>query len=137
MLVGNMRGIFGTRRASRRWISAIALFAFLFAQMSLAAYTCPNPNGIERSAATAEQAKVPCADTDVQQPTMCHEHCKDQAGVDQVQLPGMPSTMAMAPILVIPLFDAHSSIAPVSSAGPDSARVTEPPPSIRFCVFRT
>ena len=72
----------------------------------------------------------------MQQPSVCHEHCKDQAGVDQVQLPGVPSSTVMASNLVVPLFDAHRATAPVSWAGPDPARVTRPPPSILFCVFR-
>ena len=138
MLVASMGGFLGMKRFRTRLIVAFAVFALLFAQIGLAAYACPNLSralgaGTETA---AEQLGVPCADMDSQQPAVCHEHCKDQAGVDQVQLPGVPS-MAMASSLVLPLFDAHRAAVPASCAGPDPARVTGPPPSILFCVFRT
>jgi|KBSMisStaDraftv2_1062788.scaffolds.fasta_scaffold1044864_2 hypothetical protein len=131
-----MSRIFGTERASRKWISAVALFACLFAQISLAGYVCPSLSESVRSA-VSDQAKVPCAEMDPQQPSVCHEHCKDQVALDHVQLLGVPSPMAMAPSLVIPHFDAHRAVLPASSAGPDPTRVTRPPSSILFCVFRT
>jgi hypothetical protein len=137
MLVCDMYRIFGTKRVSRRWISAVGLFAFLFAQLSLAGYACPRLGEIEGTGVVMDHAKAPCAETDLRQPLMCHEHCKDQAGIDHVQLPFVPSAMAMAHSLVIPLFDTHHAVIPASCAGPDPDRVTGPPPSILFCVFRS
>jgi len=125
-------------RIKRVWIRrvcAVSVFAFLLAQISLTVYACPGLSKI--AGAAAERASMPCADMDPQQPSVCHEHCKDQAGVDHVQLPGVPPAMAMAHALVTPLIDAHRAVMPASCAGPDPARVTGPPPSILFCVFRT
>lgn len=125
-------------RIKRVWIrrlSTVSLFAFLLAQISLTVYTCPGLSKI--AGAATERASMPCADMDPQQPWVCHEHCKDQAGVDHTHVPGVPSAMAMPHSLVIPLFDAHRAVLPASCAGPDPARVTAPPPSILFCVFRT
>lgn len=136
-LICNMCRIVRTARVSRKWISAIGLFAFLFAQISLAGYVCPGLSEGKHTGARTEQAMGPCAEMDAQQPSVCHEHCKDQAGVDHVPLPGVPSSMAMAPSLVIAHFDAHRAVLPTSCAGPDPTRVTRPPSSILFCVFRT
>ena len=136
-LVRDMSRIFGTARVSRRWISAVGLFAFLFAQISLAGYVCPGLSEGVHAGALSDHAQVPCAEMDPQQPAPCHEHCKDQAGVDHVQFPGVPSSTGMAHILVVPLFDANHATLSASCSGPDPTRVTRPPCSILFCVFRT
>lgn len=139
MLVAVMAAFLGMKRVQIKVVGAVAIFALLFAQIGLAAYACPNlSRGPGAGTGTAaERLGVPCADMDSQQPAVCHEHCKDQAGADQVQLPGVPSSMTMASSLVLPLFDAHRAAVPSNCAGPDPARVTGPPPSILFCVFRT
>ena len=131
-----MTACLGMKRVQIKLVGALAVFALLFAQIGLAAYACPN---LSRGPGAGNEtaAELPCADMDSQQPAVCHEHCKDQAGLDQVQPAGVPSSMAMASSLVLPLFDAHRATIPASCAGPDPARVTAPPPSILFCVFRT
>jgi hypothetical protein len=83
-----------------------------------------------------QPADVPCDKMDMQQPSICHEHCKDQTGADRVQLPGVPAATVLASNLAVPIFDTHDASAPTSFDGPDPARVTRPPPSILFCVFR-
>jgi hypothetical protein len=136
ILLHVMCRMFETERTSRKLISAVALFACLFAQISLAGYVCPSLSESARGA-VSDQAKTPCTELDPQQPSLCHEHCKDQAGVDHVQFPGVPSSMGMAHVLVVPQFDVHQSILSASCSGPDPTRVTKPPSSILFCVFRT
>jgi hypothetical protein len=130
-------------RIKRVWlkrISAVSAAALLLAQISLAAYACPKLSTLAApGTSTASQTAgtgVPCDEMDMQQPSVCHEHCKDQTGADRVQLPGVPPATVLADNLVVPIFDARRASAPTSFDGPDPARVTRPPPSILFCVFR-
>jgi len=121
------------KRVWLRRISALAAMALLFAQISVAAYACPalTKNAGAGASATAEQ---PDADRGAQHPSLCHEHCKAQVGVDHVQVVGVPPAMPSG--LVLPVLDVHQALLRVTYVAPDLARVSHPPCSILFCVFR-
>jgi len=125
-----------TRRVWRRRISALAAMTLLFAQISVAAYACPDLSKSAGAGASmmAEQSQQPDAGHDAQHPSLCHEHCKAQVSVDHVQVAGVPP--AMPNELVLPVVDAHHALLQVTYAEPDPTRVNSPPCSILFCVFR-
>ncbi|MEO8628562.1 MAG: hypothetical protein ABI612_10745 [Betaproteobacteria bacterium] len=122
------------KRVQRAWISAISMFVLLFAQLSVAVYACPAGNKLNAIGAAAAHAVTPCADVDPQRTALCKEHCKGQTAVDHVQLPGVPPAVDTG--ITLQLVDIYRVIAP-RVARIDLTRVTEPPPAIRFCVFRT
>ena len=127
---------FRIKRFWLRRLSAVSAVVLLLAQISLAAYACPKLSEIPGAGAVAQAADVPCDEMDMQQPSVCHEHCKDQASADRVQLPGVAPAMVMANNLTVPIFDTQRASAPTNHAEPDLTRVTRPPPSVLFCVFR-
>jgi len=116
-------------------MSALAL---LLAQISVAAYACPKLSVIsgESTITMAQSADVPCDDMDMQQPSVCYEHCKDQVGLDRIQLPSVPPATLLASNLVVPLLGPHRATAATNWVAHDLTRVTRPPPSVLFCVFR-
>jgi hypothetical protein len=127
---------FKMKRVWLRRISWLAAMALLFAQISVAAYACPHLDkgpGAGGSA-MAEQGQQTDGGRDAQQPSLCHEHCKAQVGADHVQMMAVPPATPSG--LVLPVVDAHHAILRVTYAEPDPARITGPPCSILFCVFR-
>jgi len=124
------------KRVWLRRISALAAMALLFAQLSVAAYACPDLGEGPAAAASmvAEQGQQPDAGRDTQHRSLCHEHCKAQPSVDQIEMVGVPPAMPSG--LVLSVADAHRPPLRVTYAEPDPARVNGPPCSILFCVFR-
>jgi hypothetical protein len=123
-------------RGSIRRISAISLVALVFAQLTLAAYACPDLGTASgHGVAVGTQGTEPCAERDPAQPSMCHEHCKNQAALDHVELPGV-APVAPA-ILVLPRFDSVAASLSFRLSELTRARPTGPPPTLLFCVFLT
>ena len=136
MLTVRMSTSFKMKRAWLRRISALAAVALLFAQISVAAYACPDLTKSARAGAStmAEQGQQSDAGRDAQHPPLCHEHCKPQVSVDHVQIVGVPPAPPSG--LVLSVVDTHHALLRVTYAEPDPARVNSPPCSILFCVFR-
>ena len=125
------------KRVRLRLISAVAAMALLFAQISVAAYACPDlGQGARAGTRTmAERGQQADAGRDAQHPSLCHEHCKAQVSVDHVQVTGVPPAMPSG--LVLPVVDVHHALLRATHAEPNPARVNGPPRSILFCVSRT
>lgn len=136
ILTVRMSRSFKMKRAWLRRISALAAMALLFAQVSVAAYTCPDLTKSAAAGASSmtEQGRQPDAGRDTQRSSLCHEHCKAQVSVDHVQVVGVPPAMPSGLVLSMP--DVHHALLRVTYAAPDPARVNHPPCSILFCVFR-
>ena len=137
ILDASMSASFKMKRVWLRSISALAAMALLFAQISVAAYACPDLGQGPRAGASAlsERGQPPDVGRDAQHPSLCHEHCKAQVSVDHVQIIGVPPAMPSA--FVLPVVDAHHALLRARYAEPDRARVNGPPRSILFCVSRT
>jgi len=127
---------FRIKRFWLRRLSAVSAVVLLLAQISLAVYACPKLSEIPGAGAVAQAADVPCDEMDMQQPSVCHEHCKDQTGADRVQQPGVPPATVLANNLAVSIFDSWHTNGPVSWDDPALNRTTRPPPSVLFCVFR-
>ena len=126
-------------RMKRVWlqrISALAATVLLFAQISVAAYACPDLSKSAGAGASTmvDHAQQPDAGRDTQRPSLCHEHCKAQVSVDHVQVVGVPPAPPSG--LVLSMVDVHHAVLEVTYFEPDPARVNAPPCSILFCVFR-
>ena len=129
-----MRTPFRIKRVWLRWISATSVVLFLFAQLTVAAYACPAFSKLSTAGAMVGSMVKPCPDTDPQRTSLCKEHCKGQTAIDHVGLPDVPPAIDTG--ITLPFLDVYPVIADAVVRF-DLTRVTEPPPSIRFCVFRT
>jgi hypothetical protein len=136
MLSVRMSTSLNKKRVWLRRISALAVTALLFAQISVAAYACPTPGKSPGTDASAmlEHGRQPDAGRDAQRPSLCHEHCKAQVSMDHVQVVGVPPAPPSG--LVLAVVDVHHALLEVTYFEPDPARVNAPPCSILFCVFR-
>jgi len=124
------------KRFQVRWVSVLVAMTLVFAQIGVAAYACPhlgNSPGFAPSA-IAEQSEQPGAGRDAQRPAFCHEHCKAQASVDQIQVAGVPPAPPSG--LVLPAVNVHQALLRAAYVEPDPTRVNRPPSSILFRVFR-
>ena len=110
---------------------AIALFALLFAQFSVAAYACPS--------AVPVQEMTDCAgmmsQLDEAAPNLCAEHCHYGEQSDQPRTPAAPTasmvslyTVPLAPVLTEP------NLRDVMASGLLAAH--PPPHTILHCCFR-
>lgn len=128
---------FKMKRAWRRWISAVAAVVLLFAQLSIAAYACPNFGNAPRAGAStvAERGDQPRTGLDPEHPSVCHEHCKAQVSAEHAPIIGVPPAMPSGLLVVV--VDVHHFLTRARYAAPDPAQANGPPRSILFCVFRT
>jgi hypothetical protein len=99
----------------------------------VAAYACPALSTLTGGQTVGERSVKPCADMDAKQTSLCKEHCKGQSAIDKVKMPitspAVPSAWTLAA--------ADRSFATPAPIAPfDPTRITDPPLSIRFCVFR-
>jgi hypothetical protein len=130
--------LFRMKRAWRRGISASAALALLCAQLSLAAYACPDLS--TTSGVGAITMTVHCAQggsvLDPRHPAVCHEQCKPQVNVDY-RLQGPDLLPAVPTALIVSWVDTYRVLTRARIAEPDAARANGPPLSILFCVSRT
>ena len=133
-----MATLFRMKRAWRRGISAGAAMVLLFAQLSVAAYACPDLSTSPGIGATtmAEHCAQGGSVLDSKRPAVCHEQCKPQANVDyRLQSPGLPPAVPTG--LIVTWVDPYRLLSRARIAAPDAARANGPPLPILFCVSRT
>jgi len=130
------------RRLRPRIITVLfALLCLLSAQLSLAAYACPNAVAGSQQATVMDMKGMPCAgdmaaEMDAGQPGMCHAHCQTiQQSADQYQLPGLATIMQMGPVLTVAQTPAVVAQAPPWQAS-ILQRTTAPPLAVRNCCLR-
>jgi len=133
-----MATLFRMNRVWRRAISAGAATVLLLAQLSVAAYACPDLS--MGSGAGATTMTEHCAQggsvLDPQHPAVCHEQCKPHSSVDhRIQSPGLPPAVPTG--LIVTWVDPYRFLSRARTAAPDAARANGPPRSILFCVSRT
>ena len=79
-----------------------AVFALLFAQLSVAAYACPLP-----ATAAAEEAMTDCegmaSRLDPSSPNLCADHCQYGQQTDQLRTPTVPA-VSLISLYVVPHF---------------------------------
>ena len=118
---------------ARFWRSAtgwIGILAILFAQIALAAHTCPMSAGAERAATV-----MPCHPPGGAPTNLCDEHDRQGAQV----FDGASSAASMAhfvPSFIVTLQLPATILAPAFVAPPSFFRATAPPLTIRNCCFR-
>ena len=133
-------------RALRHWICRLMVGVILFAQMSVAAYACPNSmvsDNAPADAITAMGAMVDCEQMgegmgkhlDQANPVLCAEHCHPTQQSDHTQVPTVPAALLIALYTVALMVDASrpDGLAPTA----DSRLHAAPQPlSILHCCFR-
>jgi len=133
ILTADMRRFFRSRRLRGKWVSALTALVLLLAQLSVAAYACPAISPLTGGGAVAEHSVAPCADIDPEQTSLCMEHCKGQSAIDKVKLPiASPAVPSAVTLAVVDRY----LVTPAPTARFHPTRITDPPLSIRFCVFR-
>jgi hypothetical protein len=129
---------FRMKRVWRRGISAGAALVLMLAQLSVAAYACPDL-GTSRSAGAVtmvEHCHGGGSVLDPQNPAVCHEQCKPQANVDyRIQAFDLPAALPTG--LIVASFDAFHLPRHSWNPARDFVRANGPPFSILFCVSRT
>jgi hypothetical protein len=133
-----MATCFRMKRVWRRGVSAAAALVLLLAQLSVAAYACPDL-GTSRSVGAVTMAEH-CHDggsvLDPQHPAVCHEQCKPQANVDyRIQAFDLPAAVPTG--LIVASFDARHLPRHSWNGARHFVRPNGPPLSILFCVSRT
>lgn len=128
-----------TRRSRFATVLSV-LISFLFMQFAAAAYACPDLRldlraEVVSSAVPENQAMPDCSQIDPQKGDLCKPHCEVAS-----QLVVTPSQTAIeAPVLPLLalIHPAHVHLPAMATGQVELfARVTAPPPSLRFCVLR-
>jgi hypothetical protein len=111
-------------------VIAIALFALLFAQLSVAAYACPSPQAGEMTDCAGMMSQL-----DQASPNLCAEHCHYGEQSDQLRTPAAPTvslvslyTVALTPVLAEPIWRGIVASSLLT--------VRPPPHAILHCCFR-
>lgn len=124
-------------RRSRLLTLCLTVWALLFAQAVLAAYSCP---GQADRGQVLGMAGMPCADSmaaamDEAQPALCHAHCQDQQqSADSYQPPLFATSAQLGAVLTLaPVRDKGGGPLPPQ---PQWRRDTAPPLSVRHCCLR-
>ena len=128
---------FSAGRAWRRRTTALSVVALMFTHLNVAAAcVCPDLDsekelGAAQFAPSANESDV---ELDSQQPLPCHEQCKAEIALSDIELPGLP----LAPFtgLVVAQVDWHRAVLTSRAARTASDHLTTLSPRILFCVFR-
>jgi hypothetical protein len=109
-------------------VIAIALFALLLAQWSVAAYACPMLTPPIEMPGCEQMALLP----DLDAPNLCAEHCQYGQQNDQLRLPTV-SAVSLVPLYTVPAVP----LVPIASGFADDGRLIapSPPPIILHCRF--
>jgi len=115
----------------KRLAAWLGILALVFAQLAVAAYTCPAPQA--SVALSGQSAPSPCDMVDPDQSNLCDKHCNDS---QQSQSAAVSLHAAFSPAFVTVV--EMPAVAAASIALDDSAllRATSPPATIRNCCFR-
>jgi len=125
-------------RKSRSIAALLALVSLLFAQLAVAAYSCPGMQAGQFAAAAASLEDQPmpgCQNTDPEQPTLCKSHAQGGSqSLDKHEVPKIPPLMLAGAALD----SCHVDVARRPSAAPSQVpltRATAPPIQLRHCRF--
>jgi hypothetical protein len=116
-------------------VIAVAIFALLFAQWSVAAYACPLPATQGADTMAGMDCEGMASQPDQASPNLCAEHCKYGEQGDQLRTPTVPA-VSMISLYIVPLDSTitESSELVIVSSGLLAAR--PPPHTILHCCLR-
>lgn len=121
-------------RLLRLRVVAITIFALLFAQWSVASYSCPSsaPQQMEMT----DCAGMMMSQLDEAAPNLCAEHCSYGEQSDQPRTPAVPavSLVSLYPVPLTPAL-AEPIWGDIASSSLLTAR-PPPPHTILHCCFR-
>jgi hypothetical protein len=116
--------------------SLVAIVAFVFAQLMIAAYACEM--GMPHEAAEAQPSSSDCCDPANKTPdTACHDHCQQASKAPERTLVlGVAALTEISPGTALRVEDVPRAHPAPFLEAPHLARLIEPPISIRNCCFR-
>lgn len=146
-----------TRRL-KQWICRLLIGVFLFAQMAVAAYACPQlaPAGLSQASASAMAAAGTTSDAsagddnpamdmaagcdgmgqpDPDNPNLCAEHAHFGQQSDQTQTPTLPAILLVS-LYVIPIVPELKLPTRPAAASTSFLTAASPPHAILHCCFR-
>lgn len=130
---------FFSMKAFRRSLFAwITLWGIVFSQLAVSAYACPllNPsNATEKVETKGDMAGMPCAEMDMEQPTLCVQHC-DQGNQAVGSVPAPDFQPALVFLLVVPTLSLAEAPGETYVQASLLARATSPPPLWRSARLR-
>ncbi|MEP6609825.1 MAG: hypothetical protein ABJA83_14270 [Burkholderiaceae bacterium] len=122
-------------RSYRVRVTLLAIFALLFAQLSVAAYACPS----RATQATEAMMMIDCADAavaaDSPAPNLCAEHCQYGKQRDQPRTPATPVAILIS-LYVIPAPAALTTPMLLSTEVRAWLTAPSPPHTILHCCLR-
>ncbi|MEO8186658.1 MAG: hypothetical protein ABI580_04750 [Burkholderiaceae bacterium] len=113
----------------------IALFALLFAQMSVAAHVCPPAAWQGPGAGTAIDCATMAGELDSAAPNLCGEHCQSGQKGDQPRLPAVPA-VALVALYALPFSLALTAPMMPAAESRESLIAPSPPHTILHCCLR-
>lgn len=148
-------------QALKQLICRLLVGVFLFAQMAVAAYACPQlaPPGLSQASASAMAAAGVASDAsaaesdadpamdmaaccdgmgqpDPDNPNLCAEHAHFGQQSDQTQTPTLPAIL-LASLYVVSTVPELKLPARLAAASADLRAAASPPHTILHCCFRT
>ena len=122
------------KRRTSSIASLIAIVAFVFSQLAIAAYACEM--GMAHEAA-AVQPSADCCDPANAPDTACHDHCQQaNKAPERTVVLGVAAPAEASPAMPLRVPDIAGTHPAPRLKAPHLARHIEPPISIRNCCFR-
>lgn len=122
-------------RPIRVRVIAIAIFALLFAQLSVAAYACPSTAKPAADVMMGMDCEGMAGQLDTASPNLCAEHCQYDSQSDQLRTPTAP-LVALVSLYVVPLTSTSREPSQLSIASSGLLAARAPPHTILHCCFR-
>jgi hypothetical protein len=125
-------------RRLRLFTALFSLWALLWTQSAIAAYTCPALAEAAELVAMSE-AGTPCAEMMAQaaqedQPALCAAHCHPTVqSADAYQVPAVAAPALLMTLMATTLPEPSTA---ANTPSPDLRRSTSPPLSVRHCCLR-
>ena len=122
-------------RRIRVRVIGVAIFALLFAQLSVAAYACPSTAKPAAEVMMGMDCEGMSSQLDPASPNLCAEHCQDDSQSDQLRTPTV-LLMALVSLYVVPLTSTLAEPSQFSIASNSLLAARAPPHTILHCCFR-
>jgi hypothetical protein len=129
-------------RIYRCFIAKLAIALLLFMQFAVAAYACPGVAGARESSqamgdASMEMEGGGCTNLDLSDPNLCLQYSRQDRQVTGHASPPLPLLVDLPLLAVVPSIELFLEPALPGVPAEFLARITAPPPFIRFGVFRS
>jgi hypothetical protein len=116
-------------------VIAVAIFALLFAQLSVAAHACPSPATQGADAVAAIDCEGMTSQLHPASPNLCAEHCQYNDQSDQPRTPTTPA-VSLISLYAVPLMSTLIELSQPAIVSSGLLAARPPPHTILYCCFR-